>query len=465
MVAVMELPNLSPPLLVLLVSLVVMLLALGWRLQRLRRRSARAVDAAAERLRLALWGTGDELWDWDLARNRVYRENPMRELLAGATEIVGAESVLPYMHPEDINPTTRAIAAHLKGETSHLDVLYRAKDVKGEWRWLRARGRVTSRGPDGRAQRIVGTHEDITMFKRAEEALARMNEDLEQRVYERTIDLEIARDAAEQSLVDLRATREQLVQAEKLAALGGLVAGVAHEINTPLGVAVTAASHLEAEVQRLRQLDGDGRMTRADFDAFLGTVVDGSGLVLRNLRRAEALVRGFKQVAADQASGERRTIALGSYLEEVLVSLKPAFRRKPWTIKLDCEDGLALDTWPGAIYQVIVNLVMNSIVHGFAGRDQGEVRITARGVRDGVSIEVVDDGCGMAEDVRRRAFEPFYTTRRGQGGTGLGLHIVWRLVTKTLGGSIEVESEPGHGTRFLMQLPRVAPADTAASTA
>ena len=457
MVVEMDFPDLSPPLFLLLLLLVGMSLALGWRLQRLRRRSARAVDAAAERLHLALWGTGDELWDWDLARNRVYRENPMREMLAGATEIVGAASVLAYMHPDDITPTTQAITAHLKGQTSHLDVLYRAKDVKGEWRWLRARGRVTSRAADGRALRIVGTHEDITMFKLAEEALARMNENLEQRVYERTIDLEIARDAAEQSLADLRATREQLVEAEKLAALGGLVAGVAHEINTPLGVAVTAASHLEAEVQRLRQLDSDGRMTRTDFEAFLGTVVDGSGLVLRNLRRAEALVRGFKQVAADQSSGERRTITLGPYLEEVLASLKPTFRRKPWTIRLDCEDGLALDTWPGAIYQVIVNLVMNSIVHGFAGRDHGEVVITARGVREGVVIAVVDDGCGMAEDVRRRAFEPFYTTRRGQGGTGLGLHIVWRLVTKTLGGSIDVESETGQGTRFRIQLPRVAP--------
>lgn len=454
----MALPEMSNALILLLAILAGLSAALGWRLRRLRRRAARDVDAAAERLHLVLWGTGDEMWDWDLARNRVHRENPMRDMLAGATEIVDAAAVLAYMHPEDVVPTTRAITAHLKGESDHVDALYRAKDVNGEWRWLRARGRVTARGRDGRALRIVGTNEDITAFKRTEEALARVNEDLEQRVYERTIDLEIARDAAEQSLTDLRATREQLVEAEKLAALGGLVAGVAHEINTPLGVAVTAASHLEAEVARLVQLEGSGRMTRQEFDAFLATVHDGSGLVLRNLRRAEALVRGFKQVAADQASGERRTIALGPYLEEVLASLRPAIRRKPWTIDVDCEDGLVLDTWPGAIYQVIVNLVMNAIVHGFAGRENGAIRINAHSGSEGVVLEVIDDGCGMGEEVRRRAFEPFYTTRRGQGGTGLGLHIAWRLVTRTLGGRIDVDSEPGVGTHFRIVLPQVAPA-------
>jgi PAS domain S-box-containing protein len=450
--------------LALLALLAGLALTLGWRLRRLRRRAAREVDAAAERLRLALWGTGDELWDWDLAGNRVQRLNPMRHMLAGVNEIVDAQAVLAYIHPDDVESTLRAITAHLKGESDHVDTVYRARDVDGAWRWLRARGRVTARGPDGRALRIVGTTEDITTFKHAEAELARANEQLEQRVYERTIDLEIARDAAEQSLADLRATREQLVQAEKLAALGGLVAGVAHEINTPLGVAVTAASHLDGEVARVADLDREGRLARADFDAFLAAVRDGSALVLRNLRRAEALVRGFKQVAADQASGERRVIALGPYLDEVLASLRPTFRRKPWVIDLDCEDGLVLDTWPGAIYQVIVNLVMNAIVHGFAGRDAGRVQIVARGVDDGVAIEVHDDGCGMAEDVRRRIFEPFYTTRRGQGGTGLGLHIAWNLVTRTLGGRIEVDSEPGRGTRFRITLPRVAPAPAGAET-
>jgi signal transduction histidine kinase len=457
----MAFPDTAHVQVLLLAVLGALSLALGWRLRRLRRRAARDVDAAAERLRLVLWGTGDELWDWDLARNRVHRENPMRHMLAGVTEIVDASAVIAHMHPDDVVPTTRAITSHLKGETDHVDTVYRAKDVDGEWRWLRARGRVTARGPDGRALRIVGTNEDITPFKRAESALAAANDDLEQRIYERTIDLEIARDAAQQSLADLRATREQLVEAEKLAALGGLVAGVAHEINTPLGVAVTAASHLEGEVARLSKLDAEGRMTRADFDAFLAAVRDGSGLVLRNLRRAEALVRGFKQVAADQASGERRTIALGLYLEEVLASLKPTFRRTPWSIDLDCEDGLVLDTWPGATYQVVVNLVMNAIVHGFAGREHGCVRIVARGIPEGVALEVSDDGFGMAEDVRRRVFEPFYTTRRGQGGTGLGLHIAWNLVTRTLGGRIAVESEPGTGTRFRIELPRIAPEATA----
>lgn len=441
----------------LLAAVATLAVVLGWRLRRLRHHAARDVESAAERLRLVLWGTGDELWDWDLARNRVHRENPMRHMLAGVTEIVDAAAVIAHMHPDDVAPTTQAITAHLKGETDHVDTVYRARDVDGEWRWLRARGRVTARGPDGRALRIVGTNEDITPFKRAEAALAAANDELEQRIYERTIDLEIARDAAEQSLADLKATREQLVEAEKLAALGGLVAGVAHEINTPLGVAVTAASHLEAEVARLTKLDGEGRMTRADFDTFLTGVREGCGLVVRNLRRAETLVRGFKQVAADQSSGERRTIALGAYLEEVLASLKPTFRRKPWTIELDCEDGLVLDTWPGALYQVIVNLVMNAIVHGFAGREQGRVTIVVRGEPDGVVLEVADDGLGMAEDVRRRVFEPFYTTRRGQGGTGLGLHIVWNLVTRTLGGRIAVDSEPGRGTRFRIELPRVAP--------
>jgi signal transduction histidine kinase len=172
--------------------------------------------------------------------------------------------------------------------------------------------------------------------------------------------------------------------------------------------------------------------------------------------RADKLVRSFKQVAVDQSTEDRRKIDLAVYLQEILTSLAPALKKTPYKIHADCPEGLVLDTYPGAIYQVVANLVMNSLVHGFRDLPEGRIDLEARREGAEIVLDLRDDGRGMADDVRKRIFEPFFTTRRGEGGSGLGLHIVWNLATQRLGGSITCESAPNRGTHFQLRMPAVA---------
>ncbi|ESR22623.1 uncharacterized protein N177_3759 [Lutibaculum baratangense AMV1] len=269
-----------------------------------------------------------------------------------------------------------------------------------------------------------------------------------------------SKDRADQALAELRRTQAELIQAEKLASLGQLVAGVAHEINTPLGIALTTSTVLDQEVSTFRQEASSGRLARASFDRFTARMEEGSRLLLANLRRAADLVHAFKQVAADQASGERRSFELSRWLEELLTSLGPMLRKGGHEVVAECPEGLEVETYPGALAQVLTNLVTNAITHGYGPGERGTITIRVRPL-DGTTLRIVfaDDGRGIPAENRRRVFDPFFTTGRGGGSTGLGLHIVYNLVTSTLNGRLDLESEPGHGTRFTIDLPlRVAEA-------
>jgi signal transduction histidine kinase len=176
-------------------------------------------------------------------------------------------------------------------------------------------------------------------------------------------------------------------------------------------------------------------------------------MILRNLQRADKLVKSFKQVAVDQSSEQRRTINLRHYLDEVLTSLHPALKKTRHEVVVDVPESIVLDTYPGAIYQIIVNLVMNTLLHGFDGIESGAITITARIEGRDWTLDYRDTGKGMSEEVRKRIFEPFFTTRRGQGGSGLGMHIVFNLAHQVLHGNIACESAPGQGVRFVMRCP------------
>jgi len=258
-------------------------------------------------------------------------------------------------------------------------------------------------------------------------------------------------------LDELKSAQRQLVESEKLAALGSLVAGVAHEINTPLGVGVTAASHLQAETDTLMRTLSERHITRGDLDRYLEQARLSSDLILRNLERASHLVRSFKQVAVDQSSEQRRQFQLREYLSEILLSLYPRMKKSRGRVNIDCADDVVMDTYPGALYQIIVNLVINSLVHAFEADQGGSIEIRARCEDEQVIIDYRDDGIGMDAETCERIFEPYFTTRRGSGGSGLGLHIVYNLTTQLLGGSISCDSVLGEGTHFRLQVPRVAP--------
>ena len=307
---------------------------------------------------------------------------------------------------------------------------------------------------------VMGTvvvFEDITVRKQAERDLLALTETLERRVMERTARLDAANLELRETLGQLEQTQAQLVQSGKMAALGDLVAGVAHEINTPVGVGVTAASHLENKTREIVALYGEGRMNRGDLDRYLALCQDAASLIFSNLHRAAELIRSFKQVAVDQSGEGRRTFRVKEYLAEVCLSLRPVLKNTGHRLEISCPEDLELNSYPGALSQIVTNFITNSLTHAYDG-DQAGVLLVEIGLEGGnVRFCYSDDGKGMTEDLVSHAFDPFFTTNREKGGSGLGLHIVYNLVTQKLLGSITCESKPGKGTSFVLLFPAAIP--------
>jgi len=281
---------------------------------------------------------------------------------------------------------------------------------------------------------------------------------LEQRVAERTQSLSVAHLATQDTLDNLRVTQTRLIESEKLAALGRLVAGVAHELNTPIGNALIAASTLQEEREYVvRALEGGG-LRKSELLAALQTMATGNTLVFNNVQRAAEIIGGFKQLAVDQTTEMRREFMLDQVIAELLSSVQPMFRHTNFQIDSDLETDLRMDSYPGPLGQAIANIAQNARLHAFDGRERGVLTVLCRAVgADRVQILCSDDGIGMETEVRKHVFDAFFTTKLGQGGTGLGMQIVHNVVNVLLGGDIVVDSTPGEGTRVLMTLPRKAP--------
>lgn len=266
-------------------------------------------------------------------------------------------------------------------------------------------------------------------------------------------DLEKANEELKISLETLERARDQLVQSEKMVALGELVAGVAHEINTPVGVGVTAASFLDAKTSEFKKIYTTGELKRSELENYLQTVEEVSNSILINMERAAELISSFKQVAVDQSSENRRQFNLNEYIHEILLSLRPRYKKTGHVIEVKCDPDIELNSFPGAFSQILNNLIMNSLIHGFQDIEKGIMRIDITREGDRIVFVYKDNGKGMTEEQNEKAFDPFYTTMRGKGGTGLGMSIVFNLVTQTLKGSIDCQTSPGQGVRFIMKFP------------
>lgn len=276
--------------------------------------------------------------------------------------------------------------------------------------------------------------------------LQEFNQNLEQLVGDRTQELSNTLDA-------LKATQSKLVESEKMASLGGLVAGVAHEINTPVGVGVTVASALAEHTTEFASIYHSGKMKRSELEEFLDIALQSSNTLLTNLNQAAALIQSFKEVAVDRSSEERRTFRVRDYLDEILIQLKPKLRNSKHSLKLNGDPQIAIDSYPGALSQVATNLLMNSLIHAYEPGESGQIVFNWQQEGERLSFEYSDDGQGIPPENLSKIFEPFFTTKRGQGGSGLGLHIVYNLVTQKLRGEIECKSEVGGGTKFIIKLP------------
>jgi signal transduction histidine kinase len=347
-----------------------------------------------------------------------------------------------------------AIVAVLALSISVLVGLAIAASIVRPLRDLMSAMRAIVAGDYARPVQDVSARDEIGAMARAvevfrENAIAKLAAEKE---------LKAAKERAEGALRELQETQKSLIEAEKLAALGGLVAGVAHEVNNPVGISLTVASSFARRCELFAQEVSDGQIRRSKLDEFIAGSKEAAKQLLANLNRAADLIQSFKQVAVDRSHTERRLFDLAESTDQIVVSLRPALKRSAISLTVDVPAGIQMDSYPGPYGQVLTNLVLNSLAHAFPERSAGTMRISARRIgTEQVEVQFADDGSGMSEDVQRRAFEPFFTTRRSRGGTGLGLHIVYNLITRPLGGRLRLESEPGRGTIFVIRLPLVAP--------
>jgi PAS domain S-box-containing protein len=420
-----------------------------------RKAQERALQRERERLTNILKGTNAGSYEANLQTNVVQINDRWAELTGHSREELGPLTLqtLPrFMHPDDIGPAQAALVQHLKGETPYYRFEHRLKHKDGHWAWVAAHGQVATYTPDGRAEWMAGVYMDIAERKAAEQRIQELNETLEERVAERSAQLNAAMQTLHQS-------QDALARSAAKATLGTLVASVTHELATPLGNSLITASTFTDLTRRLQAQTEAGQLKRSDLTSFLSEVLEGGALIERNLHRAVALVQNFKQVAADQASEQRRSFDLADVVKEVLDTLSPSLKRHTHRVLVDVPEGIAVDSFPGALGQVLINLINNAYLHAFDGRIDGTVRIAAQAHYGWVDLQVADDGIGMSKELLSQLFQPFFSTKIGRGGTGLGMTIVENLVKKTLHGSLEVQSSPGHGSTFRIRIPLRAPSD------
>jgi len=302
---------------------------------------------------------------------------------------------------------------------------------------------------------FVITYTDISEQKNTEATISKINESLENRVTERTLVIQQTNIALENSLQQLQDTQQQLIQSEKLAALGQLVAGVAHEINTPVGVCVTAISFLADKTDYIKGLHEQQRLSSKEFQEFLENCQNSLSYTMKNLNKSAKLVSSFKQLSMEQYIEERQTFILYTHIQDLLLNLATHFAENKAQVMINGDQTMQMNSFPGIILQVFTSLILNSVRHGFVDKEigQGLITISYQDKGDFMEICYADNGVGMDEEQVEKIFDPFYTTSRGKGDVGLGMHLVFNLVNQTLRGSISCQSKPGDGVLFTLKIP------------
>lgn len=308
-------------------------------------------------------------------------------------------------------------------------------------------------------QRLSDSNREL---QHSQTEIAELNFRLEEKVEERTRELHAKKEEAINALQQLKITQSQLINMEKYAAMGELVAGLAHEVNTPLSISMTSMEALQDQLDAVPDINSSGT-TPADtgisgsaINELLQSLHENVSITITNLNQASDMISRFKQVTVDQASDQLRDFELGDYLTSIISSLRPNYKYRPIQVDLDCPQAIYLSSHPGAISQIITNLMMNSLIHAFEEGQSGHIQISATQTAEQLQISYRDDGKGMSPEVVEQLFEPFFTTRREQGGSGMGTHVVHQLVTQALQGEISVSSTPELGTRYTITLPRQA---------
>ncbi|MEJ6001346.1 ATP-binding protein [Paucibacter soli] len=427
-----------------------------WWAQRRSRAAAQAQSrllSESERLQNIIAATGVGTWDYSFETRKAAVSERWREIAGhGPSDWQPGPDYhwKQDCHPDDIAAVDAVLRAHLRGETDHYEVEYRHRHGTEGWTWVATRGKVIRRDRAGKPLQIVGMMMEVNTRKQAEARILELNNTLEQRVRERSAQLEA-------TMEKLCEVQEALSRTEARATLSTMVAGVSHELSTPMSNGLIASSTLSAQAVEFERRIAAGGLRRSELQHFVEQVRSGSQLVLRNLQRAVELLSGFRQVTADQASEQRRHFDLHELIQEIVGTLTPTLKRRPQRLLLDIPAGIAMDSYPGPLGQVAINLINNAYLHAFEEGQAGELRIQARQEGDKVRIEFRDNGRGMSQEALDKIFLPFFSTKIGKGGTGLGMAIVQTLSSKTLGGSVSVSSQPGQGTCVTVLLPLRAP--------
>ena len=296
---------------------------------------------------------------------------------------------------------------------------------------------------------------DITRLRQIESEIRNLNNELENKVKHRTHSLEQANKELGEALNKLKSMQDEILRSEKMAALGYLVAGISHELNTPIGNSLMVASTIHDHAIELLDMIQHGQLKKSSLSEILIQSAKASDILLRNLQRAAQLIHSFKQVAVDQSSDQFREFDLEETIQEIMLTLEPLYRRTPYLITLDLGAGIKMLSFPGALAQIITNTVTNAITHAFDGRNEGSIRIhTKLENEEFVKLEISDNGNGISEEHLPRVFDPFFTTKLGHGGSGLGLNIVYNLVNDVLCGNVQITSMLGQGTCISIRIPR-----------
>ena len=414
----------------------------------LREGEARLNDAQ----RIAKLGS----FEWNLVSNTMRWSDEFFRLWGVPLNAVPSYQLfLDKIHPEDVHDIDNIIKSTLENSDSYT-IEHRIVWEDGSEHFVLGQGTII-RDTQGVPIQMQGAALNISQRKRLELDLHALNSSLEERITSRTHELEQSNKELQTTVQTLQVAQHELVRREKLAALGSLVAGIAHELNTPTGNSLTVASTMEAQITEFAELTSKN-LTRTGLQHFIANMQEGVEILLRSLDRSVALVSSFKQVAVDQTSEHRRQFDLGKMTAEVLMILSPTLKKTNYTIINDIPADIIIDSYPGPFGQVLTNLVNNACIHGLDGRMDGVVTIKAEKFTTGcIQVTVIDNGCGIAPVHLGKVFDPFFTTKLGHGGSGLGLNIVYNIVTNTLGGTIRVESVQGEGTAFILELPSTAP--------
>lgn len=383
----------------------------------------------------------DWLWETDAMGNLVYCSESMRDAL-------GLESMSkPHISEIPILEQCQTLQSALKHQVDFKKVEETLTlNCINYYLLFQANARFENNSFVG----YRGTTINITQLKVTQLKLEALNQNLEHTVASRTLDLK-------QSMEQLQKTQEQLVESEKLAALGGLVAGIAHEVNTPLGISVTATSVVQEIASELNQAFADQTLTSDQFASLMQRLSEASMMLEQNLNRAAKLIRDFKRTAVDQVSESRSQFNVQQVLDSLIASLHPETRKVPVTPLLTGDESIQINSLPGVLTQVASNLIMNSVHHAFTDQPNPQISIDITTQESLLVFQYKDNGSGIAPELHHKIFEPFYTTKRGRGGSGLGLNLVFNLVKQKLQGELEFDSEIGKGVHFTIRIPKDLP--------